>query len=99
MEEACIRLWHAVLDRAIRDMVDPRTKFKDREEARQWFQSERQEVGSFLWVCNILGFNPGTVRSRLTTYAVAVSYSYGLFSQKPRLFRENVSAVMGKNRS
>jgi hypothetical protein len=97
MEEACKRLWHAVLDRAIRDLVDPRTKFKDREEAREWFQSERQEVGSFLWVCNILGFNPGTVRTRLTTYAVTVSYSYGLFSQKPRLLWENVSAEMAKN--
>ena len=99
MEKACKRLWHAVLDRAIRDMVDPRTRFRDREEALEWFESERQEVGSFLWVCNILGFNPGTVRTRLTTYAVRVSYSYGLFSQKPRLLRENVSAETGKNRS
>ena len=65
MEEACKRLWNAVLDQAIKDVVDPRTRYKDRKEAHEWFQSERQGVGSFLRVCNIIGFNPSAVRTQL----------------------------------
>ena len=85
MEEACKRLWNAVLNQAIKDVVDPRTRYKDRKESLEWFQSERQGVGSFLWVCNITGFNPSRVRTQLAIDQVKIPYSHGLFSPKQHL--------------
>jgi hypothetical protein len=47
----CKELWAAVLEQAIEDF-NRGYFYADR--ARAWFQSESEEVGSFLWICRML---------------------------------------------
>ena len=60
MEMACKRLWCAVLQQAIKDSRWDVT-------ARSWFFSTDQEVGSFLWICTALDFNPTLILTLLAT--------------------------------
>lgn len=65
MDEACRGLWTAVLDQAVRDAQGSVTTYIQRESARAWLRSANQDVGSFLWVCSILDFDPHLFRNRL----------------------------------
>ena len=56
-----LNLWSAVLERAIKDWH----KLKYRWELRQYFTSPSRGIGSFLWICELLGFNPEQIRVRL----------------------------------
>ncbi len=64
MRDACKELWVAVLGQAIKDTRGDTTGHRGhhrpilREAARAWFGSENREVGSFLWICEILECNP-----------------------------------------
>jgi hypothetical protein len=51
MTKSCKELWAAVLEQAIQDF-NRGYFYADR--AREWFQSESEEVGSFLWICKML---------------------------------------------
>ena len=67
MEDEIKRLWAAVLDQAIKDTLDDKGAPKGHESiiaesARAWFSSKSQEQGSFLWICDVLGFDPAAVR-------------------------------------
>lgn len=64
-EDACKRLWAAVLDQAIRDALGGNLYL--RKTAWAWFHSEHQRVGSFLWICTILGLNPRFVQTLVGT--------------------------------
>jgi len=57
-EETYERLWHAVFEQAIKD-----TRWD--ETAREWFWSEDQATGSFLWICTVLGLSPESIRRLL----------------------------------
>lgn len=70
------RLWAAVLIRAIYDYIyfyaDPTSETLSVTESRigsevsAWFQSEDDEIGSFLWVCDVLEFfSPEMIVSRI----------------------------------
>lgn len=65
-------LWTAVLQNAINDykgtIVLNGTYNKDRElkairaEVTEWFKADNMEVGSFLWICELLNANPTAIR-------------------------------------
>jgi hypothetical protein len=60
--EACKDLWLAVLEQAVKDARGSRRHHSIVREAREWFRSEDEDPGSFLWVCRILRLDPDVVR-------------------------------------
>ena len=70
--EACQDLWQAVLEQAVKDARGTRRYHRIVKEAREWFRSEDENPGSFLWVCRILRLDPEAVRG-----AVEKEYYYG----------------------
>jgi len=64
MEEACKRLWAAVLDQAVKEARAGK-QYMLVDKARAWLESESQEVGSFLWICLVLNLDPQSIRSCL----------------------------------
>jgi hypothetical protein len=55
-------LWAAVLQQAIEDVAKKNGKSGT---AREWFESSRDGVGSFLWVCGVLDFDPEQIGKKL----------------------------------
>jgi hypothetical protein len=61
-------LWTEVILQAIDDL-DKRTTLSSRSaqvSAREWFTSDSDAVGSFVWTCNVINVDPNFIRSRLT---------------------------------
>jgi hypothetical protein len=61
-------LWAGVLLQAIKDYHDEGTSStvqRDKRHAMAWFKSSRQDVGSFIWICDLLDLNSGLIRSRI----------------------------------
>jgi hypothetical protein len=54
-------LWLSVLVQAINDRSDRNAHIKSA--AGGWLESDSSQIGSFKWVCDMLGFDPGAVRS------------------------------------
>jgi len=60
-------LWSAVLDRAMQDIkgiIPGSEKYREKKiikEAEDWFGSDDRDIGSFLWVCEILDLQPDKV--------------------------------------
>ena len=61
MEDACKRLWTAVLRQAITDAQGSYDVY--RQKARDWLLSENREPHSFLWICEVLGLEPDLFRT------------------------------------
>jgi len=68
---ACKSLWACVLINAIEDATgNPKNcnYYKTRKQhvrtARDWFKSNRDEIGSFVFVCQALNLNSGAVRKK-----------------------------------
>lgn len=67
---ACKSLWAAVLWQALGDAVrlarakrpTPRHWHQD---ALDWFANESVEIGSFRWICDLMGLDPNRVRERV----------------------------------
>jgi hypothetical protein len=60
-------LWTQVILQAINDL-DGRTSSipgSAQDSAREWFASESDAVGSFIWTCQIINVDPNFIRSRL----------------------------------
>lgn len=59
-------LWAAVVRESWLDLYPMGTmtldKAQNRHDAKEWFAHEGVEVGSFRWVCDILGLNPEKMR-------------------------------------
>ena len=59
-------LWAAVLKRAVKDATalpkhyceSPLRSRMNIESAREWLKSQNTEIGSFLWICDVLGLDP-----------------------------------------
>jgi len=72
MAEGYTRLWAAVLEQAIKDVQGDARAHKGKvrsifsDGAWTWFRSESQEIGSFLWTCNMLGFEPDFILTLVT---------------------------------
>jgi hypothetical protein len=69
---ACRRLWASVVRTAADDLFTNKPVLPRRHcyvgstiAARAWFSSENAEVGSFLWICDILDLNAQAIRSAL----------------------------------
>ena len=58
------RLWAAVLKQAIRDArreLPPHgnvSSHMNAASAKAWFESDSQDIGSFLWICAVLDVEP-----------------------------------------
>ena len=72
MYQTCKRLWSAVLNQAIKDAQENHSIYA--EDARAWFCSKNQAIGSFIWICMILDLDPDTFRS-VYQEREAISYS------------------------
>jgi hypothetical protein len=60
-------LWTAVILQAIDDL-DRRTSLSPswaRDSAREWFASDSDVAGSFIWTCHVINVDPSFIRSRL----------------------------------
>ena len=60
-------LWTQVILQAISDL-NGRTSLTPgsaQDSAREWFASECDAVGSFIWTCQIINVDPNFIRSRL----------------------------------
>jgi hypothetical protein len=60
-------LWTQVILQAITDL-DGRTSLTPhwaKNSAREWFASDGDAVGSFIWACQIINVDPNFIRSRL----------------------------------
>lgn len=72
MEEACKKLWIAVLEQAIKDAQFELAAYKAhvinifKESALEWFHSEEQGIGSFLWICALLHIEPTSILTPFT---------------------------------
>jgi hypothetical protein len=61
-------LWTQVILQAITDL-DGRTSLTPlsaKDSAREWFASESDGIGSFVWACQIINVDPNFIRSQLT---------------------------------
>jgi hypothetical protein len=60
-------LWTGVILQAIDDLdrctsLTPRSA---QDSAREWFASESDAVGSFIWTCHVIDVDPNFIRSQL----------------------------------
>ena len=61
-----IRLWAAVLERAISDLSpNTITARHQMRESAAWFRSNRTSTASFCWVCDMLNRSPTSIRAMI----------------------------------
>ncbi len=68
------KLWSEVLEDAFQCCVDGHVraegsrvrKQKEIESAKAWFLSEETDIGTFLWVCTMLGLDSKGILNRIT---------------------------------
>ena len=60
-------LWTQVIVQAINDLDGQTSSMPGsaQDSAREWFASESDAVGSFIWSCNIINVDPHFVRSQI----------------------------------
>ena len=56
-------LWKAVLEQAFKDAQGQVGTYEYRRDARVWFQSDSKDIGSFLWICEVLDLDPEVTRA------------------------------------
>ena len=61
MDQTCQRLWSAVLNQAIKDAQENHSIYA--ENARVWFCSKNQAIGSLIWISMILDLDPDLLGS------------------------------------
>ena len=57
-----VSLWYHVLASAFDDLHG---SDRERADSESWFQAETDGIGSFLWVCEVLGISASAIRRRL----------------------------------
>lgn len=57
-----VSLWYHVLAGAFDDLHG---SDRERADSGSWFQAETDGIGSFLWVCEVLGISASVIRRRL----------------------------------
>jgi hypothetical protein len=60
-----MRLWWAVLLQAVNDVTHATTEDMDRKVLLDWFNSDRQDVCSFIWICDTLDLNYEYIRGNV----------------------------------
>ena len=61
MDNACQKLWANILYQTIEEARGC-SGYLLMEKARSWLLSESEEVGSFLWICGFLNFDPKFIK-------------------------------------
>jgi len=59
------QLWFAVLLQSIEDAMSYTIDESTHHAAKRWFRSDREDVGSFIWVCNAINLDHETVLQRV----------------------------------
>ena len=59
-------LWIQLIALSLRDLTDSKNQYVARE-ARDWFLSDSQEIGSFDSVCQLIDLEPSFIREALAT--------------------------------
>jgi len=82
--QGIVALWVGVLKQAIRDFYGvgfvPTFELRSRsivrfhKDAKAWFESDRTECPSFLWVCEILNLDPAYIRKSVFSGSVNVNF-------------------------
>ena len=77
-------LWAAVIERAFGDLRLENSPVENEERyyysAVRWFNdTENHEIGSFLWICELLEIDPGKIREKIN---VRVVHGHVKLSQK-----------------
>ena len=63
-----MELWTEVILLALDDL-NRRTRFSSRSDqrsAKQWLDSDAEEIGSFVWACQAINVDPNFIRAHLT---------------------------------
>lgn len=77
-DPSCLALWQSVMIQAVKDLHDV-MRFKRDSEGRnaawipvrehanllRWFRSKQKDVGSFIWVCEVIDCDPDVVLKTL----------------------------------
>jgi hypothetical protein len=71
-DEAVI-IWRDVMHLALLDLEKEAYRVKTAE----WFISNKYEVGSFLWVCDVFDFDPVVIRRKLGKKIYFLLSAYG----------------------
>jgi hypothetical protein len=87
------RLWWSVLSQALHDYLKPNGV----RAVKWWLLSEREDEGSFLWICDHLRIHSGNLRQKVMAikepinFNVGLSTTWGLFNSDrtplPKKFR------------
>jgi len=59
------QLWFAVLLQSIEDALSFSLDESTVAAAKRWFRAAREDVGSFIWVCNAINLDSETVLQRV----------------------------------
>jgi hypothetical protein len=51
-----------------KDMVKTRATWRAKKDALRWFRSNRKDVWSFRWMCDVLGVDEGVIKKYLEEY-------------------------------
>lgn len=74
-DRAIQALWAAVLRLAVEDAKRPEGRYQKensvRNTARRWIADSIDRVGSFVWICDLIGISPQRVRTRLDIHPLA----------------------------
>lgn len=87
------RLWWSVLSQALHDYLKPNGV----KAVKWWLLSEREDEGSFIWICDHLRIHSGNLRKKVMAikepinFNVGLSTTWGLFNSDrtplPKKFR------------
>jgi hypothetical protein len=66
----CINLQYALIDSGLNDLGSANKVYHD--DAREWFDSNSQHYGSFLYACQMTGEDPAVIREWLSDEEKAV---------------------------
>jgi len=73
LEPAVSKIAYAIMLQAINDIHyggKSKRVSKWKADAAEWFESEEDDVGSFVWVCRILGWDPGRTRTAVISVPI-----------------------------
>lgn len=59
------QLWFAVLLQSIEDALSFTLDESTCAAAKRWFRADREDVGSFIWVCNAINLDSDSVLQRV----------------------------------
>ncbi len=97
-------LWTQVILRAIEDL-EKRTSLTStsaQDSAREWFASDSDALGSFIWICHAINVDPNLIRSGLAKKYRMNPDDVVMTSGSQRLKRSRVKVIqtfVGQSRS